>query len=327
MLRIKIIMSNNSDIVIFTHTGEEEVSSGSAELNKLAELLAKMAPYDGYFDLSVPCLRVIRSSKPMETSVHSLASPGVCIVAQGTKAAYISDNTFEYDESHMSVYAAEVPVTTRIVKASKEKPYLCLVVSFDAQKMAELIIKVFPAGLERTANTSPIYVGNSNPKILQSANRLMELLLQEEDSDLLAPLIIDEILIRLLRSPAGSSIAQIGLTDSYAQKIARAISWLKENYVEPVKVEDLAQIAGMSSSSFHQHFKDVTMMSPLQFQKALRLQEARNLMVSKKMDVSTACMQVGYSSISQFSREYTRHFGQPPKKDVSSIRESSKGVY
>lgn len=146
----------------------------------------------------------------------------------------------------------------------------------------------------------------------------------------MAPLVIDEILIRLLRSPAGPAIAQIGLTDSYAQKVARAISWIKNNYAEPVLVEDLAKISGMSTSSFHLHFKEITAMSPLQFQKAIRLQEARNLMFAKMIDVSSASLQVGYASVSQFSREYARYFGSSPNKDIAQLRDmrtsSSNGI-
>lgn len=148
----------------------------------------------------------------------------------------------------------------------------------------------------------------------------MELIADPEDADLLVPLVIDEILIRLLRSPAGPSIAQVGITDSNTQKVAKAISWLKKNYDQPVKMESLAKIAGMSLSLFHTHFKKLTLMSPLQFQKTLRLEEARNLMMSKMMDVTNASFEVGYSSVSQFSREYTRYFGRSPAKDIAILR-------
>jgi transcriptional regulator GlxA family with amidase domain len=150
---------------------------------------------------------------------------------------------------------------------------------------------------------------------------LVELSARTEESELLAPLVIDEILIRLLRSPIGVRVAQIGLADSGVNGVAKAVSWLRANFSEPMKVEDLAELAHMSVSSFHQHFKAVTSMSPLQYQKVLRLQEARNLMLTKMMDAGTACWQVGYQSASQFSREYGRFFGNAPTKDIARLRE------
>ena len=144
---------------------------------------------------------------------------------------------------------------------------------------------------------------------------------QPEDAELLAPLVIDEILIRLLRSPIGVRVAQIGLADSGVQGVAKAVSWLRANFSEPMKVEDLAELAHMSVSSFHQHFKSVTSMSPLQYQKVLRLQEARRLMLSTMMDAGAACWHVGYQSASQFSREYSRIFGNAPTKDIARLRE------
>ena len=147
----------------------------------------------------------------------------------------------------------------------------------------------------------------------------MDLILQQEDADLLVPLVIDEMLIRLLRSPAGPTIAQIGITDSSAQKIAKSISWLRKTMPRR-SASNLAAIAGMSPSSFYSHFKSITSMSPLQFQKTLRLQEALNLMITRRVDVSNASLQVGYASLSQFSREYSRLFGYPPSRDIAQLR-------
>lgn len=159
-------------------------------------------------------------------------------------------------------------------------------------------------------------MGQNNLSIVRAAIRLMELIVDQKDADLLVPLMIDEILIRLLRGSIGSAIAQIGITDSNTPKISKAISWLKNNYNRTIKIEELAKIAGMSLSSFHTHFKKLTLMSPLQFQKILRLEEARNLMISKMMDVTSVSFHVGYSSVSQFSREYSRYFGRSPAKDI-----------
>ena len=286
-----------------------------SDLKKLSELVEKFAPHDGIFELSAGNIKVLKASQTSQEENHILASYGVCIVAQGAKAVTVSQNIYEYDDSNLAVYAAEVPITTRISKATEENPYLCLVIHFDPEKLSELAAKVFPNGVPRQKEIQAFYLGNSNSKIVQSAIRLLEIVHQQEDADLIAPLMVDEILIRMLRSPAGPAIAQLGVKDSNTHKVTKAITWLKENYNQNMKVEDLAELAGMSASSFHSHFKTVTSMSPLQFQKTLRLQHARHLMRSKMLDVSTASYEVGYSSISQFSREYTREFGMPPSKD------------
>lgn len=304
------------ELMSFSMNGESEELLNQADLGHLAQLLARCAPHEGAFDLCVPGLRVVKATRTNQTSTHTMSLPGMCIVAQGGKRVSLAHRQFEYDESRMVVYAAEVPVQANIIKASKEEPFLCLVVQIDPQKLADLILKVFPDGMMKTPDTQAIYVGPSNPKIVKSAIRLMELIIQQEDADLLVPLVVEEILIRLLRSQTGPAIAQIGITDSNAQRVARVISWLKDNYARAVKVEEMADIANMSPSSFYSHFKAVTTMSPLQFQKALRLQEARHLMLGKTMSVSNASYQVGYSSVSQFSREYARHFGHSPSKDM-----------
>lgn len=283
-------------------------------------MIKKFAPRDGRFNLPVPGAHVIRESKTSPEFSRSMSMPGICIVAQGAKRVTLGESSYEYDEFRMVVYAAEVLIRASIVKASKEEPYLCLVLHIDPKRLNELVMKVFPHGIPKTQDPQAIYLGNSNPKIVQAATRILDLELNQDDADLLIPLVADEILIRLLRSPAGPSIAQMGITDSHAQKIGRAISWLKENYAQSVKVEELSDIANMSSSAFHQHFKSITSMSPVQFQKALRLQEARSLMIAKMMDVTNASYQVGYSSVSQFSREYSRFFGKSPTKDVAEIR-------
>jgi AraC-like DNA-binding protein len=218
----------------------------------------------------------------------------------------------------MAVYSTEVPVSAKIVKASEAEPYLCLIVDIEPQKLAELTVKAFPHGVPRGQHPRALFIGKANPKIVEAGSRLLELLAQPDDAEFLQPLIIDEIFIRLLRSDIGSLVAQIASNDSSLQRILRAISWIREHFKEPMKVEELAAMSNMSVSAFHAHFKTVTSMTPLQFQKELRLHEAKQLMLTRMMDVSTACMYVGYSSVSQFSREYSRLFGVSPSKDARS---------
>lgn len=302
--------------------GEDECLPEQEDLEKLASLIARFAPHDGSHPLSVPEAHVVKSSKVSDNAAHTMSKPGICIAAQGVKSVSLAQENFQYGAQRMVVYAAEVPVRVRFVEATPAKPYLCLVVHIEPRRLTELIFKVFPDGLTKQAPARAIYLGESNRNIVKSAIRILELAVEQENADLLVPLAIDEILIRLLRSPAGPQIAQIGLNDSNAHKVSRAISWIKENYALPLKVDDLARIAGMSASSFHTHFKSVTSMSPLQFQKNFRLQEARNCMIAKKMDVSSACHEVGYASLSQFSREYSRLFGTSPSKDIERYTNS-----
>ena len=184
-----------------------------------------------------------------------------------------------------------------------------------------MVLKVYPHGMPRVQESRGVYVAPADLRIVNAATRLLELLGHPGEAELLAPLVIEEILIRLLRSSVGLRVAQIGLTDSNAQGVAKAVSWLRENFSETMRVEELAKLAHMSLSSFHQHFKAVTSMSPVQFQKALRLQEARRLMLSMMVDAGTASSRVGYQSASQFSREYGRFFGNAPTKDIARLRQ------
>ncbi len=308
---------NTSNIVQFQMPREETAPLDPSDLKSLTQLLAKYAPHDDGFELIKDGVKVFRESKLTTNNTFMLSLPSLCIVPQGAKAVTLANDRFEYDQSKMVVYAAEVPMHVRITQASKEHPYYCMVIPIDPARLHELNVKVFPNGIPKTKKTRAVYVGEANSKILKSAIRLMDLIEQQEDIDLLAPLIVDEMLIRLLRSPVGPEIAQIGLIGSHAENIGKAITWLKQNYIKPVKMDDLAKIAGMSVSSFHTHFKSMTSMSPLQYQKTLRLQEARTLIQTKMMDVSSAAFAVGYVSPTQFSREYSREFGVAPSKDYS----------
>lgn len=287
-------------------------------LPELTHLLSRMAPYDGSFELVDKGIHVFRSSRMASETTCMLAQPSICIVSQGAKYVSLASSGFDYfeDQSTMVVYAAEIPITVKITKASPEEPYFCLMIPLHPQQLNTLVMKVFPNGVPKTNKVRSVYIGDNDFKIIKSAIRLLELIEQQDCTELLVPLAIDEILIRLLHSSVGPAIAQIGIADSHAEKVTKAITWLKNNYAEPIKMEELAKITGMSISSFHTHFKAITSMSPLQFQKTVRLQEARMLMRTKMMDVSRAAFEVGYSSSSQFSREYVRAFGVPPSKDT-----------
>lgn len=297
----------------------------SRERANLASLILVHAPYDGNFNLRIPGVQVYRASHTHKELVHGVHRAALCIVAQGAKRLLLGPETFEYDGSRMLVASVDLPVAAQITKASPSEPFLCLKLELDPQRIAELTAKVYPHGLPQTQKDSAVYVCAAAPNILEAAARLVSLVAQPEDAELLAALVKDEILIRLLRSPVGARVAQIGQEESRLQRVSQAVSWVQTHFAKPLDVKRLAEMVHMSVSSFHQHFKVVTSMSPLQFQKVLRLQEARRLMLSRMMDAGTAAQQVGYLSASQFSREYGRYFGNPPTKDIARLRARASG--
>jgi AraC-like DNA-binding protein len=291
---------------------------------KLARLIAAYAPHDGSFELRVPGVHASRFSRVNNECVHAVRSPSLCIIAQGAKSVIVGHEVYEYDAARMIVFSVALPVAAQVTQASQSVPYLGLKLDLDPHKIAELALKVYPRGLPPVQERSAVYVTPMDGRIVGAATRLMDCLAQPGDAELLAPLVIDEILIRLLRSPLGVRIAQMGFAESSVHRVAKAISWLRSNYSQPMKVEDLAELVHMSVSSFHEHFKSVTSMSPLHYQKVLRLQEARRLMLSTVMDASTASQHVGYLSPSQFSREYSRFFGSAPTKDIARLRQETR---
>ena len=303
--------------------GIQDTSDPLGDLAKLTALLRAHAPYDGHFDLRAQGVEVIRASRVTGEMLHGVARPAMCIVAQGAKKVFLGQEVFDYDASRLLVYSVDVPISGQITRASTAEPFLCLKVELDSERIADLTLKVYPNGFPQNSNNLAICVTPAEPGILKAAARLVEMLAQPDDAEWLAPLVVEEILIRLLRSPIGARVAQIGQEGSRMQRIAKAVSWVRANFDRPLDVERLAGLVHMSVSTFHQHFKAVTAMSPLQYQKVLRLHEARRLMVSRMMDAGTACRQVGYLSSSQFSREYGRFFGAAPMKDIAKLREGA----
>lgn len=302
------------------------VGPDESDVRALARLISAHAPYDGSFELRVPGVYAIRRSRVNTTMAHGMQHPALCIVAQGAKSVLLGQEVFEYDPARMLIFSVDLPVAAQVTRASQSAPFLCLKLDLDPHKIAELTLRVYPHGLPQFQQKRAVYVARSSASIVNAASRLVELMADVADAALLAPLVIDEILIRLLRSPIGGRVAQIGHTDSSVYRVAKAIEWLRANFSQPMNVEELAELVHMSVSSFHQHFKSVTSMSPLQFQKALRLQEARRLMLSTMLDAGTACHHVGYLSPSQFSREYSRFFGSAPTRDIARLREQGVTV-
>jgi len=305
-------------------SGRPRNGASVPDMQNLARLLSAYAPHDGSFELRIPGVHASRFSRVMTNCAHALRMPSLCIVAQGAKTVIVGQETFEYDASRMIVFSVALPVASQITKASASEPYLALKLDLEPRKVAELVLKVYPQGLPPVQERSAVYLTPADVSIVDAATRLLECLGQPGDIELIAPLVLDEILIRLLRSPIGIRVAQMGFAESSVHRVAKAISWLRDNFSQPMKVEELAELVHMSVSSFHEHFKSVTSMSPLHYQKVLRLQEARRLMLSTMVDASAASQRVGYLSASQFSREYSRFFGTAPTRDIAKLRQEGR---
>lgn len=296
-------------------------------LHALAHLLSSHATRDGVFEFPVPGVSAFRWSrtnpKPMPAKLGLARGPALYLVVEGASKISLKGKTYKCDAARMLVFPVDLPIASQVTKASESEPFLLFTLVLDPYKMAELALKVYPQGAPKSPGDPGVYVGEANDAIIDAVARLVELMAQPVDAELLAPLVIDEILTRLLRSPIGARVAQIGEPQSELQPIAKAVSWIRANFSQPVKVEELAKQAHMSVSSFHQHFKAVTSMSPLKYQKAFRLHEARRLMLFEGTNPGIAGRHVGYRSASHFSREYTRFFGTPPTKDIALRRKKS----
>jgi len=246
-------------------------------------------------------------------------------VAQGAKVMMLGREVFEYDPARLLVLTVDLPIAGQVTRASFREPYLGFRLDLDPARIAELAARVFPQSVPKPSDDRGLFVGRATDAIVDAVTRLLDLVAQPAEADLLGSLVVDEILIRLLRSPIGPRLAQIGHPKSGVRRVAEAVSFLREHFAQPVTIDEMAASVRMSTSSFHQRFKAVTSMSPLQYQKTLRLNEARRLMLFQSLDASEACARVGYLSASQFSREYARFFGSAPTRDVARLRDEGFG--
>ena len=299
---------------------------GALALRCLANKLSVSAPHDGAFQLRLPGTWAVRLSRTSSEASYATMGPALCIAAQGAKVVMLGTDVLEYDPAHMLVLAVGLPISSQVTRASRRDPYLGFIMDLDPARVRELAARVYSRGIPKAPDDRGLYVGPSNDGIIEAVTRLLDLMAQPEEADLLGPLVIDEILIRLLRTPVGYRFAQIGHTTSGVQRMAEAVTWIRAHFAQPVTVEEMAESVHMGASAFHQRFKAVTTMSPLQYQKVLRLHEARRLMLFQDMDATTACHRVGYLSASQFSREYSRFYGEAPSKDIARLRAEGLGI-
>ena len=285
-------------------------------LGEIAATVARHTPSDGEFTTTLPNLHISRKSRPSEP-YFTVQRPCFALVAQGAKGLVLGGTTFRYGVGDYLVVSADLPVHSSVTQASRGQPNLGIGLALDPKRIGALLDRVDAARLVRNAGDAlAVSVSRAPPELLDAALRLVRLLDRPSDAPALGPLFEEEIAYHLLVGPCGERMLHLVADKSGEAKAHAAARWLRENFSEPLSLDELARGSGMSVSSLHHHFKALTGMSPLQYQKQLRLQEARRALVVEGLDVTTASMRVGYSSLSQFSREYARQFGASPRTDL-----------
>ena len=247
--------------------------------------------------------------------------PSICMTAQGAKQVVLGDDTYVYDAHHYLIISVDLPAVWRVIEASREKPCLGILLKLDLREISQLMVDSHLPPPRAQQSNRGMAIAEVTLPLLTAFQRLIDLLAEPKDIPILAPLIQREISYRLLVGDQGARLRQMASAGTQSHQIAQAIDWLKGNFTQPLRIDDLATQVSMSTSTFHHHFRALTAMSPLQYQKWLRLNEARRLMLADRLDATTAAFQVGYESPSQFSREYSRLFGAPPLRDITSLRQ------
>jgi len=295
-----------------------------ADIQALADMIERLTGVDGDHATAIPRLHLHRGTRVGEP-VHGVYEPALCILAQGAKQADVGEALLRYHAGQYLIISVDVPAVSQLTEASPEHPYLCLRLVLDPAMIGDLMLESDLQLAARDQPQSALAVSDASDALLGACLRLVQLLESPADIPVLAPLVEREILYRLLRGEQTSRLSQIAFAESKLQQINRAIGWIKRNFREPFSIAALADEARMSPSALHQHFKAVTAMSPLQYQKRLRLQEARRMILTGSIDAGEAGHAVGYDSASQFSREYRRLFGAPPLRDAERLRNSAMG--
>lgn len=293
----------------------------SRQRDEIAAILHRHCQDDGTVETAIPGLLLFRGSRTDVPTCAIMASV-FALMVQGAKQITVGDETYDYDARHCLISSVDLPMFSRITRASVSEPYLGLGLLIDPLKISELAAAIpqnrLPGSVDRG-----IAVGMLSAEIQGAALRLARLLDAPADIPVLAPIFERELLYRLLTSALGSRLRQAAASGSHSHQIVRAIDWLKSNLDQPISIDRLASLSNMSKSSLHHHFKALTAMTPLQYQKQMRLHEARRLMLATDTDAASAAHHVGYESPSQFNREYRRMFGTPPGRDIAQLRHSA----
>jgi AraC-like DNA-binding protein len=292
-----------------------------ARQQELSARVARLAPFDGTHQSVLPSLALTRSSVPT-VCMPTIFQPCLAIVVQGRKSALLNDEVFHYDPLNYLVVSVTLSGMGQVLEATPEHPYLSLRLNLDLEEIARLVLELGDRGASPAAADRGLFVARLDEPLLDAVLRMVKLLDTPEDLGVLAPVVQREIYYRLLRGELGSRLVDLAQCEGGNHRIVRAIEWLKQHYAVSLRIEELADTVHMSPSALHHRFKAVTAMSPLQYQKHLRLHEARRLMFADGIESATAGHRVGYESASQFSREYRRLFGAPPRSEIARLRET-----
>lgn len=290
-----------------------------------SELVRKISLFMGSAEkraMEIPGLTLYRRIAPTAPSSVTY-EPSVAVVAQGRKRVDLRQTTFIYDASRFLLTSLDLPVVSQVIEASEDVPYLCMLLKLEMPVVRELLSREEIHAPEAPPDSPAMATGQTTVELLDACCRLVDLLSTPQDIPFLSGLIQREIIYRILRGPVGGRLRAIATLGDQSHRTAKAIAWIRTNYAKPLRVEDLAEIAGMGLSTFHQHFRALTAMSPLRYQKQLRLHTARGRMLMDGLDAASAAFEVGYESASQFNREYSRLFGQPPMRDIRTLRSPS----
>jgi AraC-like DNA-binding protein len=297
-----------------------EAHREQANRDELVERIARAIRTDGRME-PLKGLMLHRESAPAECAQHGISAIAFCVIAQGSKDVFLGDDRYQYDPMHYLLTTAELPVTSNITEATPEQPFLSLCIKLDPALVSSVMVEAKYTSSRKRADVRAMNVSTLDAGLLDAVVRLIRLLDTPAEAPFLMPLITREIVYRLLKGEQGDRLCHIALQEGNTHRIVKAIQQLRNEFDQPLRIDDIAQDLGMSVSSFHHHFKAVTAMSPLQFQKQIRLQEARRLMLGEDLDAASAGYRVGYNDASHFNREYKRLFGQPPLRDVEQLRE------
>jgi AraC-like DNA-binding protein len=299
---------------------ENENSNMEIAHKALGHSIARWTDKGDHIETAIPGLALWRREEPTQPT-SGMYEPSICLTAQGAKRVVLGDDAYVYDAQHFLITSVDLPTVWQVIEASREKPCLGLVLNLDQREISQLMVDSNLPPPRPQQSSRGMATGEVTVQLLTAFHRLIELLDEPKDIPILAPTIQREILYRLLVGDQGARLRQMASAGSQSQQIARAIYWLKSNFTQPLRIDHLATQVNMSTSTFHHHFRALTAMSPLQYQKWLRLNEARRLMLAENQDATTAAFQVGYESPSQFSREYSRLFGDPPLRDITNLRQ------
>ncbi len=300
---------------------EREEHKAQANRDELVELIARAIREDGTVE-PLKGLHFSRASSPREP-LHSVYDPVFCVIAQGSKEIFLSNERYVYDACRYLLVTAELPLAGHVLEASRGRPYLGLRLDLDPTLVGSVMVEAGDVSPQNQADVRAINVSSLDAGLLDAVVRLVRLLDTPAEAPFLAPLITREIVYRLWKGEQGDRLRYVTALSGYTPHIAKAIERLHQDFDQPLRIDNIARELGMSVSGFHHHFKAVTAMSPLQFQKRLRLQEARRLMLGEGLDAASAAYRVGYHDAAYFNREYKSLFGLPPMRDVGRLREAA----